>query len=94
MNRSRESGARIRETRSAKHEAGCFLEKDSSRRPEVGRGPDPPDSCILAPLSPQTAIQGPILDGFTEMLGGDLIGAGQVCNRACDFEDPIISSRA
>ena len=82
----------------------AFLERyfpaAAVRRDQV---PLTPGFWLLAPLpelpfsedsSPQTTIQGPILDGFTEVLRGDLIGAGQICDRTRDFQDPIISSRA
>ena len=44
--------------------------------------------------SPQTTVESPILDGFTEMICSDLVRAGQVGNGTRNFQNPIISARA
>src|SRR6266852_2074292 len=62
------------------------------------------NTCITSPsamaqqittgLRPQLPVQGAVLDGFGNMIGGELFGASQVGDGAGDFQDPVVSAGA
>ena len=45
-------------------------------------------------LRPVSAVQGPVLNGFGDMLGFDLRRLFDVSNRARDFQDSVMSAGA
>src|SRR5687767_1068566 len=44
--------------------------------------------------SPQLAIQLPILDRLTDVLRGNVSGAGEVCDGTRDFQDAVVGACA
>ena len=45
-------------------------------------------------LTPDLAIEGAVLDGFADVLGGDFFGAGEVGDGTRDLEDAVVGARA
>jgi hypothetical protein len=65
-----------------------------------GRGTmDKPRRCspsrrAVRSLDPKRPIEGPILDGFADVLGGDAVGSGEIGDGAGDFEDAVVGAGA
>ncbi len=45
-------------------------------------------------LNPERPVEGAILDRFAHMVGRDRLRAGEIGDGACDFQDPVVGTRA
>ena len=43
---------------------------------------------------PEPAVEGPVLDGLADMVGGDAFAGGEVGDGAGDFEDAVVGAGA
>jgi hypothetical protein len=43
-------------------------------------------------LNPQRPIEGAVLNGFADVLGGDGVGLGEIGEGAGDFEDAVVGA--
>jgi hypothetical protein len=70
--------------------------RHDNRRARTGDKPGrcSPSRRFVRSLDPKRPIEGSVLDGFADVLGGDRVGEGEVGDGAGNFQDAVVGAGA